>query len=124
MPRVLYPGEGLVLWEVRFGTLGDLAAIERYAPHASVDAPRLGLPMDFRVQIVATLFHGLLDLDLNTVGFGKRIMFGTDQMVWPAALPRAIEAIEAADFLTPEQKRDIFCNNAAQFLRLQPNLCD
>jgi hypothetical protein len=30
----------------------------------------------------------------------------------------AIETIETADFLTPEQKRDIFYNNAARFLRL------
>jgi hypothetical protein len=26
--------------------------------------------------------------------------------------------VESADFLTAEQKRDIFCNNAARFLRL------
>jgi hypothetical protein len=30
----------------------------------------------------------------------------------------AVDAIESADFLTPEQKRDIFYNNAARFLRL------
>lgn len=29
-------------------------------------------------------------------GFGKRIMFGSDQMIWPDALPRAIEGIETA----------------------------
>ena len=31
----------------------------------------------------------------------------------------ATEGIESADFLTPEQKRDIFYNNAARFLRLE-----
>jgi len=30
----------------------------------------------------------------------------------------AVEAIESADFLTGEQKRDILYNNAARFLRL------
>jgi hypothetical protein len=51
-------------------------------------------------------------------GFGKRVMFGSDQMVWPDALEFAIESIESADFLTQEQKRDILYNNAARFLRL------
>lgn len=51
-------------------------------------------------------------------GFGKRVMFGSDQMVWPGAIERALEVIEKADFLTHEQKRDILYNNAARFLRL------
>jgi uncharacterized protein len=51
-------------------------------------------------------------------GFGKRVMFGSDQMVWPDAIEAGIRAIEEADFLTAEQKRDILYNNAARFLRL------
>ncbi|MGH8203250.1 MAG: amidohydrolase family protein, partial [Steroidobacteraceae bacterium] len=51
-------------------------------------------------------------------GFGKRVLFGSDQMVWPGLIERAIEAIETAPFLTPGQKRDIFYGNAARFLRL------
>ncbi len=51
-------------------------------------------------------------------GFGNRVMFGSDQMIWPGAIEHAIESIESADFLTEEQKRDIFYNNAARFLRL------
>jgi uncharacterized protein len=51
-------------------------------------------------------------------GFGKRLMFGSDQMMWPEAIGMAIEGIESASFLTPEQKRDIFFNNAVRFLRL------
>jgi hypothetical protein len=31
-----------------------------------------------------------------------------------------VEGIESASFLTPEQKRDIFYNTAARFLRLSP----
>ena len=38
--------------------------------------------------------------------------------MWPQALGRAIDAVESATFLTPKQKRDIFYNNAARFLRL------
>lgn len=57
---------------------------------------------------------------LVEAGFGKRIMFGSDQMVWPEAIDIAIDAIRSADFLSEEQKRDIFFNNAARFLRWEP----
>ena len=32
-------------------------------------------------------------------GFANRVMFGSDQMVWPGVIERAIETIEAAPFL-------------------------
>jgi uncharacterized protein len=51
-------------------------------------------------------------------GFGDRVMFGSDQMVWPEAIERAVAVIEEAPFLSAEQKRDILYNNAARFLRL------
>ena len=51
-------------------------------------------------------------------GLGKRVMYGSDQMIWPEVIGETIEAIETADFLTEEQKRDILYNNAARFLRL------
>lgn len=53
-------------------------------------------------------------------GFAKRVMFGSDQMVWPGVIERSIKVIEEAPFLTAEQKRDILYNNAARFLRLSP----
>jgi predicted TIM-barrel fold metal-dependent hydrolase len=57
---------------------------------------------------------------LVEAGYGKRILFGSDQMVWPEAIDMAVAAIRAADYLTPEQKGDIFYHNAARFLRLEP----
>ena len=51
-------------------------------------------------------------------GFGKRVMFGSDQMVWPGVIERSIQVINDAPFLTAEQKRDVLYNNAARFLRL------
>lgn len=51
-------------------------------------------------------------------GFANRIMFGSDQMVWPGVIERSIKVIEDAPFLTESQKRDILYNNAARFLRL------
>lgn len=62
-------------------------------------------------------FHRYLQR-LVEAGMGKRIMFGSDQMVWPEAIPRAIEGIQSASFLTAAQKRDILHDNAARFLRL------
>jgi uncharacterized protein len=51
-------------------------------------------------------------------GFTNRVMFGSDQMVWPGTIERAIAVIDEAPFLSTQQKRDIFYNNAARFLRL------
>jgi hypothetical protein len=53
-------------------------------------------------------------------GFSKRIMFGSDQTIFPQAIGIAVRTIAAAPFLTAQQKRDIFYNNAARFLRLTP----
>ncbi|MDX1396445.1 MAG: amidohydrolase family protein, partial [Gemmatimonadota bacterium] len=57
---------------------------------------------------------------LVDAGFESRIMFGSDQMNWPEAIVRAIEAVEGAPFLTEAQKRAILYDNAARFLRLGP----
>jgi predicted TIM-barrel fold metal-dependent hydrolase len=51
-------------------------------------------------------------------GFEDRVMFGTDQMIWPKLMRTSISVIDQADYLTPQQKRDILYNNAARFLRL------
>jgi len=63
-------------------------------------------------------FHSYL-LELIHAGFGKRLLFGSDQMEWPEAIGMAVEGIESAAFLTEEEKRDIFYNNAVRFLRLE-----
>ena len=48
----------------------------------------------------------------------RSVMFGSDQMIWPWLIDAAVQAIDEAPFLTAEQKRDVFYNNAARFLRL------
>lgn len=63
-------------------------------------------------------FHSYLR-ELMLAGFGKRLLFGSDQMFWPEAIGMAVEGIESAAFLTEEEKRDIFYNNAVRFLRLE-----
>lgn len=62
-------------------------------------------------------FHAYLQ-EMIQAGFASRLMFGTDAVYWPDAIHRSVESIETASFLTKEQKRDIFYNNAARFLRL------
>ncbi len=63
-------------------------------------------------------FFGYLQR-LVDAGFGNRIMFGSDEMVWPDAVSAAIDTIQSAPSLTSQQKRDILYNNAARFLRLE-----
>jgi len=57
---------------------------------------------------------------LVEAGFEDRVMFGTDQLQWPKLMAYSISIIQNADYLAPEQKRDILYNNAARFLRLTP----
>jgi predicted TIM-barrel fold metal-dependent hydrolase len=51
-------------------------------------------------------------------GFEKRIMYGSDQMIWSDAISLSIKNIEDAPFLSQEQKQDIFFNNAAKFFNI------
>ncbi len=68
--------------------------------------------------IPRTAFYDHLEAFIRA-GLGKRIMFGSDQMVWPEKIGAAVEAIQQAPFLSKENKEDIFYNNAARFLRLK-----
>jgi predicted TIM-barrel fold metal-dependent hydrolase len=64
-------------------------------------------------EVASNYLKGLVDN-----GLGKRVMYGSDQMIWPEVIGENIEFIEDADFLSEDQKRDILYNNAARFLRL------
>lgn len=55
---------------------------------------------------------------LVQAGFGKRILYGTDFMMWPELFETSIQVIESANYLSEEQKRDIFFNNAVRFFNL------
>lgn len=107
-------------------------------PRLRVWAMHAGWPL--ADDAVATLYaHPQLYVDLGVIdyflpraefysflkrlvdaGFEKRIMFGSDQMIWPQAVKDAVDSIQAATFLTAGQKRDILYNNAARFLRIKP----
>ena len=55
---------------------------------------------------------------LVQAGFGKRILYGTDLMIWPKLLETSIGVIENASYLSEDQKRDILFNNAVRFFNL------
>ncbi len=57
---------------------------------------------------------------LVDAGYSRRIMFGSDQMVWPEAIEMAVAAVASAKWLTVQQRADILYHNAARFLRLEP----
>jgi predicted TIM-barrel fold metal-dependent hydrolase len=57
---------------------------------------------------------------LMRAGFGTRVMFGSDHMYWPDLIGMSVEAVDAAPFLTPADKRNIFYNNAVRFYKLEP----
>ncbi|MBV8631545.1 MAG: amidohydrolase family protein [Silvibacterium sp.] len=79
--------------------------------HVYVDVA--GLIWSYPLKEVNRYIERLVD-----AGFEDRVMFGTDQLIWPGLMAYSISIIQNADYLTPEQKRDILYNNAARFLRL------
>ena len=51
-------------------------------------------------------------------GYHDRILFGSDQMIWPYAVEKSVDFLNSLEFLTKKDKEDIFYNNAAKFLKL------
>lgn len=94
-----------------FPMIDDLLAMLYAHPQLHVDVAVLA----FTQPRVA--FHRFLRRIVES-GFVDRVMWGSDQMVWPGVIEPSIEAIEEADYLTEEQKRAILYDNAARFLRL------
>src|ERR1700694_6217337 len=79
--------------------------------HVYVDVA--GLIWSYPIKEVNRYIERLVD-----AGFEDRVMFGTDQLIWPKLMAYSISIIQNADYLTPQQKRDILYNNAARFLRM------
>ena len=60
--------------------------------------------------------------DLADAGLGKRIMFASDQGLYPEVIDEMIDLVDSADYLSDDQKKDIFYNNAARFLGLSEDV--
>ena len=94
-----------------FPFLESMVALLRHYPNVYVDISLINW------QLPRAVFHPYLK-SLVDHGFSKRIMFGTDHVSWPLAIDVAIDGVQSAVFLSEEQKRDIFYNNAAGFFRI------
>ena len=91
--------------------LEDIKAMMYAHPHLHIDIAviKWALP---KAEFYDFL-KGLVD-----AGFGKRIIFGSNQMMWPETIDIAVATVNDATFLTLQQKEDIFYNNAIMFLGL------
>ena len=91
--------------------IDNMLTLLQASSHVYVDVA--GLIWSYPLKEVNRYIERLVD-----GGFGDRVMFGTDQLGWPKLMSYSISIIQNADYLTPQQKRDILYNNAARFLRL------
>lgn len=122
--------------------LQDVEEVLVRYPTMRVDLMQAGWP--FRDQTVA-LMHSYPDVyaDLGNLagnpaipreefldylhalvraGLGKRVMFGSglSAQEWPAKIGAVVDAVQAAPFLSEEERADIFYRNAERFLSGAP----
>lgn len=111
---VAYPGLKLYIMHGGWPYIEDVKALMYAHPNVYVDIAVTNwiLPQEE--------FNNYLK-SLIDAGFGNRIMYGSDQMVWPDVISVGIETVNNADFLSLEEKEDIFYDNAAEFLGLSEN---
>lgn len=108
---VKHPKLRVYIMHAGFPMIDDLLAMLYTHPQLHVDIAVIAFTRP-RAE-----FHHFLRRIVEA-GFGKRVMWGSDQMVWPGVIEPSLAAIEEADYLSEKQKRDILYNNAARFLRL------
>jgi len=108
---VRHPALRVYIMHAGYPMLDDLLAILYAHPQVYVDVGVI-----VYTQPRAAFYRYLRGI--VEAGFINRVMFGSDQMVWPGVIERSIAVIEETPFLSEEQKRDILYNNAARFLRL------
>ena len=108
---VRHPRLRVYLMHAGFPMLDDLLTLMYAHPqvHVDVGAISFGAPRAMFYRYLEAIFEA---------GLGERVMFGSDQMIWPGLIEQAIRSIEDAPFLSEVQKRDVLYYNAARFLRL------
>jgi hypothetical protein len=94
--------------------IDEMVAILYYHPQVYIDFAGL------QSLIPRAAFYAAFKTVVEA-GFADRIMFGSDGtdngVDW---LPRGIDAVMEASFLSDAQRRDILYNNASRFFRLNP----
>lgn len=103
----------LRLWVMHAGypMIDNMLTLLQANSHVYVDVA--GLIWSYPIKEVNRYIQRLVE-----AGFEDRVMYGTDQLLWPNLMAQSINIIDTAEYLTPEEKRDILYNNAARFLRL------
>jgi uncharacterized protein len=113
LEEVLARHPKLRLWIMHAGypMIDNLLTLLQANSHVYVDVA--GLIWSYPIKEVNGYIQRIVE-----AGFEDRVMFGTDQLIWPKLMETSIAVIDRASYLTPQQKRDILYNNAARFLRL------
>lgn len=88
-----------------------LAIMHRY-PQVYADLSKISDSAAYPREQFRDYLRALMHANL-----GSRLMFGSDA-AGAGALTAGVEGITSAAFLTPAQRRDILCDNAARFYRL------
>lgn len=104
---VRHPRLKLIILHASWPFLDDTVALMSAYPQVHVDLGALDW-----AEPRPMMDHYLEQL--MNYGFGKRILFGSDQMVWPEGTAQAIERFRTAPYLSARQRRDIFFNNAVR----------
>jgi uncharacterized protein len=107
-----YPRLRLYIMHAGWPMIDDLLAVMWTHPHVYVDVGVISFALP-RPEFQSYLRR------IVEAGFHQRVLFGSDQMLWPEAIEFAIDGIESAEFLSKQQKRDILYHNAVRFLRLR-----
>mgnify|MGYP003536296971 CR=1 FL=1 len=109
------------LSQVRLLVVGDVMLDRYWFGEVSRISPEAPVPV-VKVQRTEERPGGAANVARNCAALGAKVsllsVVGADEAGQSLARLMAVEGIESASFLTPEQKRDIFYNNAARFLRL------
>lgn len=85
------------------------------AAHPQVYAEFGFLAVAYRDSDVWPYLQAFID-----AGFEDRILYGTDQMVWPEVIGVGIDRVRSAPRVTDRQKRKLLYENAARLLRVDP----
>lgn len=114
---IKYPRLRVYIMHAAWPMIDELLALMWVHPHVYVDIS--SLITDLTKPAFTSYLKTIID-----AGFGNRVMYGSDQMVWLELLDIGIDIIQKADYLTQKQKRDILYNNAARFLQLSKEEID
>ncbi len=108
---IAYPRLKVQLMHMGYPYLEEAKAIMHVYPQVYADIAGINWVLP-REEFYAYLKAMLV------AGYGKRIMYGSDQLIWEDAIPLSIQRVEQAPFLSEQQKQDIFYFNAARFFNL------